>query len=1094
MKPGVPAASLFRFAVIALIWSLAVPAGGLAQIQPENGGSSVYTVLLESPSVGERLTAGAPKKALVPSRQARSSPALMRRAVARTQEALIEELESRGIEVLGSVRNVLNAVFVRASSEQAESIGTMPDVAGVSASRRYEPMLTSVSDIVNVSAARVRLSGHQLFGEGMKIAIIDSGLDFDHEAFQDPSLPPLSGYPKGGSEYLALASPKVVAVRSYVDFLNSKRISSSTPDDTSPWDTGGHGTAVAMIAAGRRVESPLGPVSGIAPKARIGVYKVFGTPGLNFYTADHVVIMAIDDAIEDGMDVLNLSLGNPTYYAWNATGSDCGNRLSAAACDPLVAAAQSAVEDFGRIVVVAAGNYGLRGSNSIPARTTINSPGDAPSVITVGQTGNAARLIESVRIGEQTFEARSGTGPDAAGPLTAPAVLASDVGDPLACEPFPADAFLGQIAVIDRSECFFVVKVEHADAAGAAGVLVINHDGDDLVEMALLERTDIPAFFVGGADGAAIREAISETEEPLILDPTPVVSQQDWQYVAPASSNGPTLSFHPKPDLVAPGLDVYTATPRYNDQGVLYSAGGFRALSGTSFAAPAVSGAAALVWQAFPSLTARQVSSALINSARPLTLEDGGLAPLAASGAGALDIEEALRPSATVVPPSIGFGSLQNSHFPIRRTLAITNKSVRPQRFLVTIEPQREEPNARLTIDGRRAAVFYLAAKATKELEVTLSGSRPLPGSYEGRLRVASLSGRGEVLVPYLYVLGDNEPVNAIPFQGRFETGIAGEETTKSLVARVLDQYGAPVTGRPVAFRAVDGSPSILRTSSTSSPTGLIFATVRYGGEPDRQSVVAEIGDLEISFSFVATGSKPVIRSIANSANRSSSRGVAAGSLATIEGSSFASFASGPVGTPQMRPLPISRKGITVAFDAPLQDVSVAGRIYSVDEESIIVQIPWELAGASRVWASVRTGNRSEPFEFELVGADPGIFSYEFEGNAYAVALHGDGTAVGAETPARRGEAVTITMTGNGPVTTTPETGTAGDTLVSTVSSPEVLISDVPAEVTYSGLGPGMAGLYLVTVLVPEALAPGDHSLQVHIDQASSNEVLLPVQ
>ncbi len=1089
-----PAPSAIGFAVVALVWSLAIPAGAPAQIEPEDGAPSVYTVLLESPSVGERLTAEAPKKALVPARQAQASPALMQRAVARTQDALIEELESRGIEVLGSVQTVLNAVFVRASAEQAESIGTMPDVAGVSPSRRYEPMLTSVSDIVNVSAARVRLTGYQLFGEGMKIAIIDSGLDFDHEAFQDRSLSPLSGYPKGDSEYLALASPKVVAVRSYVDFLNSKRIFNSTPDDKSPWDAGGHGTAVAMIAAGRRVESPLGPVSGIAPKARIGVYKVFGTPGLNYYTADHVVIMAIDDAVEDGMDVLNLSLGNPTYYAWNATGSECGNRSSVAPCDPLVTAAQSAVEDFGRVVVVAAGNYGLRGSNSTPALTTINSPGDAPSVITVGQTGNAARLTESVRIGEQTFEARSGTGPDAAGPLTAAAALASEAGDPLACEPFPADAFLGRIAVIDRSECFFVVKVEHADAAGAAGVLVINHEGDDLVEMALLERTDIPAFFVGGTDGAAIREAISETQEPLTLDPTPVVSQEDWQYVAPASSHGPTLSFHPKPDLVAPGLDVYTATPRYNDQGVLYSAGGFRALSGTSFAAPVVSGAAALVWQAFPSLSARQVSSALINSATPLELADGELAPLAASGAGALDLEEALRPTATAVPPSIGFGSLQNSPFPIRRTLTITNKSVRPQGFLITIEPTREESNARLTIDGRRAAVFYLAGNATKELEVALSGSRPPPGSYEGRLRVASLSGRGEVLVPYLYMLGDNQPVNAIPFQGRSETGIAGEETSKSLVARVLDQYGAPVTGQPVSFRAVEGSPTILRTSPTSSSTGLIFATVRYGGEPDRQSVVAEIGDLEISFSFVASESEPVIRSIANSANPASSRGVAAGSLATIQGDSFSSFASGPVNTPQIRPLPISRKGITVAFDAPLDDVSVAGRIYSVDEQSIVVQIPWELAGASRVWASVRTGNRSEPFEFEAVGADPGIFSYEFEGQAYAIALHGDGTPVSAEVPARRGESVTITMTGNGPVTATPQTGAAGEILVSTVSSPDVLIGEVAAQVTYSGLGPGMAGLYLVTVLVPVTLTPGDHSVRVSIDQASSNEALLPVR
>ena len=171
--------------------------------------------------------------------------------------------------------------------------------------------------------------------------------------------------------------------------LNSKDPESSTPDDHTPRDIAGHGTAVAMVAAGASVETDLGEFSGVAPKARIGVYKVFGTPGVNFHTADHAVIAAIDDAILDGMDILNLSLGHLAFWKWDAAGRDCGQGVSTTACDPLAAAAQNAVVDFGKVVVVAAGNGGLRGSHELPSLNTINSPGNAPAVITVGGIGNA---------------------------------------------------------------------------------------------------------------------------------------------------------------------------------------------------------------------------------------------------------------------------------------------------------------------------------------------------------------------------------------------------------------------------------------------------------------------------------------------------------------------------------------------------------------------------------------------------------------------------------------------------------------------------------------------------------------------------------
>ncbi len=1065
----------------------------LAQPAPQLGQAPAYTILLDGPSVGERLREAPSMAAQEAARRADSSPERMRRAIARLQDPVIAELEARGIEVIGSVQNVLNAVFVRASVSQAEAAASVPGVASVVPGRRYEPMLQSVSGIVGVSAARVRPVGSQLFGEGLKIAIIDSGLDFQHEAFRDSSLPPIEGYPLGAPEYLHLASAKVIAVRSYVESLNSRSIYSSAPDDNSPRDSGGHGTAVAMVAAGKQVSTPVGAVSGIAPKARIGVYKVFGSPGLNFYTADHAVIMAIDDAVEDGMDILNLSLGNPTYYRWDATGADCGRQLSMSPCDPLSVAAQSAVDDFGRVVVVAAGNYGLRGTHSIPVRTTINSPGDAPAVITVGQTRNGTVFRESVRIGDRTFDAASGTGPDAQGLLTASAILASEVGDPLACEPFPADAFRGSIAVIGRSECFFVEKVEHADAAGAVGVLVINHEGDDLVEMALLEDTDIPAFFVGAADGASIRESLADPEALLTLDPTPVASEQDWNVVSPQSSRGPTLAFHPKPDLVAPADAVYTASSHFNDQGTAFSPSGFRAVSGTSFAAPVVSGAAALVWQAFPNMTAREVASALINSARPLVLEEGESYPLTSSGAGMVDIQAALRPTATVVPSSLGFGALHNSPFPIRRQLVIRNKSSRPQSYLVTIEAEQEDPSARLTINGRSAAVLRLGAHAATDLTVMLEGGRPPPGAYQGRLRVASLTGFGDVLVPYLYVVPDNEPVNAIRFQGHGDVGVAGRSATKRLVARVLDQFGAPVSGRPVTFRAEDGAPTVGLSSPTTGTNGLIFATVRFPPDSEPQRVVASIGNLEIPFSYQATGSKPGIESIVNSASSASPGGLAAGSLVTIRGGEFTQYASGPPAVPG-RALPILRKGVAVAFDAPDDGVSVAGRIHSVDEGAVTVQLPWELAGVAQAYVSVRSDNRSDPFEFELARADPGIFRYEVEGRPYAVALHADGTAVTPESPAWPGETVTLSMTGNGPVRSTPATGEAVAMPVATLALPEVQIGGLSAEVRYSGLAPDLAGLYLLTVVLPESLTAGDQPVRVTIDGTASNVPVLPIR
>lgn len=1080
-----------------LVTALGIAPAAFGQGLPADDTPGAYTVLLESPSVGERLRDSSSSKqdSPLPRRDA-TTVGFMRRAVAVAQAPVVDLIEAEGGQVLGSARHVLNAVFVHATPEEAEAIRNFPGVAAVVPSRRHEPMVMGVSDIVNVSAARMRPVGTPLNGEGMKIAIIDSGLDFEHAAFQDDSLTPIPGYPKGDPAYLDYATNKVISVRSYVEMLNSKDPDTSTPDDYTPRDIAGHGTSVAMVAAGASVETDLGEFSGIAPKARIGVYKVFGTPGVNFYTADHAVIAAVDDAVLDGMDVLNLSLGRLALWKWASTGRECGRAGATTECDPLAAAAQNAVVDFGKVVVVAAGNGGLRGSHELPSLNTVNSPGNAPAVITVGGIGNAySDFRESVQVGSQSFTALSGSGPSPDGPLTASAKLASQLGDAVGCEPYDEGALKEAIAIVDRGECLFQEKVEHADAAGAVGVLVINHDGDELISMALLGDTDIPAFFIGTSDGETLRGLLAEADNVLTLDPTPVAEEQPWNFVWPSTGRGPTLSLHPKPDLAAPAQLVYTAVPRYNDQGNLFAPGGFAQLSGTSFAAPIVAGAAALVWQAHPSFNARQVSSALINSAdAESVLEDDVFARLASVGAGVLDIQAAIRAVATAVPSSIGFGSLGNVALPVRRTLMIANNLQRTESFQLNVEARDSDLRAHVMIDGSRSRRLRLAPGGSIELEITLTGTRPPPGSYEGRLKLTGLGGSGSISIPYLYVVGDNEPYNTLPIQGQFATGVEGERTRQTVVARVTDQFGAPVADRPVTFAVTEGSGWIESSTSSSGSTGLIFARVRYGPETDLQSVVATIGDLDLTFNYEATATVPEISSIHNAASESSTQGVAPGSLVTIRGTGFADYASGPPQEYQAGRLPVTRKGVSVTFDSVTEGVSGPGRIFEIGQDWVTVQVPWELHEWNTGFVKVRSGENSEPFIFQLASADPGIFSFDVDGQAMAWATVSDGSLVSADAPAPRGAEVTFVTTGNGAVVTSPPSGEASWVMVETVETPVVRIGGVEAEVTYSGLNSDTAGLYLVTAIVPEALQPGTHAVQVIVNSATSNIVRLPVQ
>ena len=231
----------------------------------------------------------------------------------------------------------------------------------------------------------------------MKIAIIDTGIDQTHPAFQENGLQYPAGFPKCQESRgeCAYVNRKVIAARSYVDMLVGTDPVTSRPDDTSPRDRVGHGTGIAMVAAGGRATGPVGTITGVAPRAWLGNYKVFGSPGVNGeYTYDDVLIQALEDAYSDGMDIAVFSLGAPAVWGPRDQGTTC-QESGSTPCDWRASAIEAAAQR-GLTIVVSAGNDGDF-ATQYPAYNSVESPGTAPSAITVGATTNSHILYQSVQ-------------------------------------------------------------------------------------------------------------------------------------------------------------------------------------------------------------------------------------------------------------------------------------------------------------------------------------------------------------------------------------------------------------------------------------------------------------------------------------------------------------------------------------------------------------------------------------------------------------------------------------------------------------------------------------------------------------------------
>ncbi|MDC3254745.1 S8 family serine peptidase, partial [Nitrosopumilus sp.] len=418
-------------------------------------------------------------------------------------------------------------------------------------------------------------------GTGIKIAIIDTGVDFNH--------PDLFGWGPNG---------KVIGGYNFIQ------------ENQLPMDTNGHGTKVAGIIAAD------GNVLGVAPKAKILAYKV-SEDGEG--VSSELIRGAIEKAIEDEADIINISLGV------NRTNSKIDNAVNHAL-------------DNGIFVVTAAGNDG-------PKLKTIGSPGRNFESVTVGATYNnmTSSLIATLEIDEKQYTVIPMVGSSKTEqPITGKIIFGGHgkINDLKDINVKDTIVIVERGSNVEGELLFFSIKEMNVANAGAKALIVYNNQPGIFLGELIHEFSEpgyipqIPVVSMDREEGLEIIELIENDSEGIMhLFYNP-------DFIAHFSSRGPVSPFYIKPDIVAPG--AYINSTQNN--------GIYNFTSGTSFAAPHVTGAAALLLQKNPELENHEIKSLLLTTVKPVSDAYGQKFSFHESGSGRLDIGNAYNAKLIINP------------------------------------------------------------------------------------------------------------------------------------------------------------------------------------------------------------------------------------------------------------------------------------------------------------------------------------------------------------------------------------------------------------------------------------------------------------
>ncbi len=1013
--------------------------------------------------------------------------------------ALRRQLTQEQVEVTSEARLLGNLMFVRATPQQAQRLAVLPPVAKVQRLLPIHRLGEPALDLVQASTGWTHAGGAANAGSGVRIAVLDTGIDNNHPAFQDPDLTvPDDITPCDESTgACAYVNNKVIIARSYVQYLVGDQAIYSRPDDLSPRDHVGHGTAVAMLAGGTAVTGPAGDTGGVAPKAYLGNYKIFGSPGVNDITFYDAVVPALEDAIADKMDIAVLAFGAPALWGANDQGASCGLE-DGQSCDWRVDVVENAIR-LGLTIVAGAGDDG-NGSIFPPAMGTIESPGTSPSVITVGSMTNAHDFFSTVTFGDQQYAAMPGRGYQPDGVLTAPLKDVSTLNDDgTACSTLADDSLKGDIALIQFGTCDFTTQINHAQKAGAVGVLFYQYDGyDGLFRVDGIEDTGIPVALIGSSSATKIKAALAAApDSPVTLDPASYEYYDSSYagYVTYFNSYGPALGTNAiKPDVVAPATGIYVATQAFDPNGNLYDKSGYTAVQGSSFAAGLVAGIAALVKQQNPSMTPAQIKGAIVGTAYDQVADFDSYgnvqkASVTAVGAGLADADWSLTTTVTASPATVSIAPVTSTQ--PTQTVTVSNLSDSPVTLSAYLQPDNYNPydSSQITVDPSN---FTIDPKSSRDVTFSIT-SPPLTGSYEGRVYL--FGGPVEIQIPYLYIVGDGIPANLIPTYGdNFAFDANGEILRPALAARVIDGYGLPVPDQPVEFTSYSGG-AITSQSGATDYLGISDAGILLGPDPGPQSFSAKLGDLELYYTGRARLT-PTINpdGVTDAASGEPVAAYAPGSYIAIAGSGL-SEASKTRSTPY---LPMSLAGVSLSFDVEDPKISTPGHLHSVSDGRIIAQIPWELAGQTSAQMKVSIGDSSsELFTIPLTTYAPAAFQVDDNGSRIVDALHtADKSAVNSASPAIGGETVLLAMNGLGPLDNQPLSGEPAQADPAPVLQADVsvTIGGVAAEVTAKTLATGSVGRYQLSVVVAPGTPSGPQPVIVTVNGVESKAVNLPIQ
>ncbi|KAL7747576.1 hypothetical protein RI367_007017 [Sorochytrium milnesiophthora] len=499
------------------------------------------------------------------------------------------------------------------------------------------PKLRFAHNMTNINKVHADLG---LKGKGIKIGIIDTGIDYMHPAFFEPGKQCTSW--KGDGCRVKYGQDLVGDA--YTGDINSPP---PTPGP-SPMDCAGHGTHVSGIAGGFD-----GNITGVAPEATFGAYRVFGCGEGS--TSTDLMVAAMEQAYKDGMDVINLSIGGGSTFAEYPD-----------------AAVAARLGELGLMVQAAMGNDGDKGL------FMGESPGLAAHGFGVGSFDNIKLMGPVFNFGgfKNDFDGSpidyDGTGSLFPVGQALPIIAATkDVTVPDdGCAPFANGTFANAVALIRRGTCSFVIKAQNAQAAGATGVLIYNNvDG---IFSPSAAGVSIPLGLIEAAPGEAAVAAFFAGEKPTftLLPGQQPVNNPTGGLPSDFSSWGPGPDLAMKPDIATPGGMIFSSVPR--------SMGYYDVYSGTSMATPYFTGCVALWIEQNKHIKRADRKYDVIrelaqNAGKPAVQMPGFVYSVGKQGPGLIDALQFLRPTVSVSPSRIPLGDLKGSSKRPNVKLTLTN-------------------------------------------------------------------------------------------------------------------------------------------------------------------------------------------------------------------------------------------------------------------------------------------------------------------------------------------------------------------------------------------------------------------------------------